>query len=110
MVTGDFPGGAGVGVVPAVDPESGRGARRELSLQLVLKQLSLMSECAGGCSGIENGVRVAFEEGDVPGDGLTEFFIIVSGGVWGRGVCYMHWKPSVDQMSNQWTLVLNGVG
>jgi hypothetical protein len=78
LVTGDFPGGASVGVVPAVDPESGRGACRELGLQLVFKQLSLMGEGSGGCSGIEDGVRVAFEERNVPGDGLTELLIVVS--------------------------------
>jgi hypothetical protein len=80
LVTGDFPGRTGVGVVPAVDPESGRGAGGELSLQLVLKPTRLVGEGSGGCSGIEDGVRVAFEEGDVPGDGLTELFIEVPGG------------------------------
>jgi hypothetical protein len=74
--SGDFPGGASEGVVPAVDPESGRRSGGEFGLQLVFKQMSLVVECSRGSNGIEDAVRIALAEGYVPSHGSSELFIV----------------------------------
>ncbi len=66
-----------------MDPENGRRSGCDFGLQLLLKEVSLLGEGSGGWNRIKDGVRVAFEEGDVPGDGLTELFIVISRGVGG---------------------------